>query len=275
MMMKKIFILFGLIVFISCSKEVEERQALQFDLPKKEMELDKLIAYSTTLEQQNHEKFIENFEAEKEKYFEEKIEGFLDSYDSFGLINVLKRKWFRSDEANKTEIETHLKLIFNPIDYQRFEEKQVNDYLSTLKKNREQFEVFQGNEANGQWRANISKFHFYDNFTENISANLEGSFKEQILLYALESIDWILLVLFVLSIIGGASVFFIGLPWEIEVVLLVLTFVFSYVFENKRENKIAENIMNTIKEEIISKPNEVLLKQLNTNTKNYYYGENQ
>lgn len=272
-MMKKIFILFGLIVFISCSKEVEERQALQFDLPKKEMELDKLIAYSATLEQQNHEKFIENFEAEKEKYFEEKIEGFLDSYDSFGFFNVLKRKWFRSDEANKTEIETHLKLVFNPIDYQRFEEKQVNDYLSTLKKNREQFEVFQGNEANGQWRANISKFHFYDNFTENISTNLEGAFFEQILLLTLDFIDWLPLI----CILLGISWSFIDLSSGIiaTIVLIILSIGLSYYFEGRRENKIAENIMNTIKDEIISKPNEVLLKQLNTNTKNYYYGENQ
>lgn len=270
--MKNIFTIFCLMTLISCGKE-KEKKSLNLDFPKKEMEIGNLIKYNVNLELQNHEKFIFEYQKDKEKYFENKVDRFLESYDSFGIFNVINRKFFKSETAIQSEIDSHLKLTFNPIDYQRFEEKQVNDYLSLLEKKRKEFDIFKGTTSNIKYEANIIKFNFYENFADNVSRNLDGAFKEQVLLYVLDSIDWILIALVVLSVIGVPLVVS-GLPWYIEVGLILITIILSYVFENIRENRIKENIMNTIKTKIISTENEKLLNQLDTNTKDYYYGKN-
>lgn len=270
--MKNIFTFLCLIILISCSKE-EHKQSLNLDFPKKEMEIEKLIAYNVNLEEQNHEKFILQFNKDKEDFFEKKVERFLDSYDSFGIFNVINRKFFKSEIAIQSEIDSHLKLIFNPIDYQKFEEKKVNEYLVLLRENRKQFASYKGNIRSNNWSANSIKFDFYDAFSESVTKNLEGAFKEQVLLYVLDGIDWILIALVLLSLIGVPLVVS-GLPWYIEVGLIIITIILSFVFENIRENRIKENIMNTIKTKIISTENETLLNQLNTNTKDYYYGKN-
>lgn len=265
--MKNIFSLLCLITLISCNEE-KDRQVLNFDFPKKEMEIDKLVAYNTDLEQQNHEKFITQFEKDKEEYFDDKVDKFLESYDSFDFINIQNRKWFKSETAIQSEIDTHLKLVFNPIDYQKFEEKKVNEYLDLLKENRKQFEIFQGNETNRQWQTNVTEFNFYDRFSENVLKNLEGAFYEQVLLFALEFIDWLPLILLFFGI--GCS---IKIHRGVGIFLIIISLILLFCFEGRRESRIKENIMNTIKTEIISTKNETLLKQLNTNTKNYYYGK--
>lgn len=267
MIMKNIFSLLCLITLISCNEE-KDRQVLNFDFPKKEMEIDKLVAYNTDLEQQNHEKFIIQFEKDKEEYFDDKVDKFLESYDSFDFINIQNRKWFKSETAIQSEIDTHLKLVFNPIDYQKFEEKKVNEYLDLLKENRKQFEIFQGNETNRQWQTNVTEFNFYDRFSENVLKNLEGAFYEQVLLFALEIIDWLPFILFLLGV--GS----IKINPKMGIILLIISLILPFYFEGRRKNRIKGNIMNTIKAEIISTENETLLKQLNTNTKNYYYGKN-
>lgn len=272
MIMKKIFTFICLIILISCNKE-DHKQSLNLDFPKKEMEIEKLIAYNVNLEHQNHEKFISQFEKDKEEFFDNKVEIFLESYDSFGFFNVINRKFFKSETAIESEVDSHLKLVFNPIDYQKFEEKKVNEYLELLKQNRKQFEIYQGNEINRQWSTNITDFNFYEQFSENVIKNLEGAFNEQILLYVFDGIDWVLLIFLILTI-AGVPLVVRGLPWYVEIGLLIITIILSFVFENIRENRIKENIMETIKAKIISSENETLLNQLKTNTKNYYYGKN-
>lgn len=269
--MNKVIFIFITILLFSCKDNNRTFDLLEKEISKSEVNIEDLRASVIVAEKSKNEKFVLYLNKEKELFFENKVDVFFDKYESFYLLNVLKRKFINSEETNNKEIDRAFNYAFEPIDYRRLQEDLINKYLDTLNISRQNYLLKNGKEFN-KWNSEKVTFKVKEDVSIIVNKNLEGHFSEQILMYTLELIDIIEIILVIFSSLSIFSFLkgFNGFNGKITVILILISIIFTILFEVKRENKISDEILNHIREEHIINQSETILNYLNENTDKYY-----
>ncbi|MTG98567.1 hypothetical protein GJV76_10590 [Myroides sp. BIT-d1] len=227
------------------------------------------------LEKESHIKFVSEISEQKKEYFDEKINQFIEDYDSFGMVNILRRRVFKTNEENVKEISQSMHLAFNLLDYQEFEQKKINEYLDRLQLNRRQFELgekeFYTEQEVLDWRNGTVLQNIKMGANQMVN-NIEEDATNEILNLVLIVWDFVAIVLFILSLVFGISSFVVPQPFSIagSIFSFFLGFILLFYTEGKREAIIRESLKDVVSNEFVFKESNALLIGLNKNTEFYY-----